>query len=141
VADSSCIWKGRVFDFLSGRKKPSTHVKTEREHPPSHVCYPWHVEITLNIPDEFGRQVTPEGSEPARVALEALALEGYRAERLSESAVRQMLGFETRMEVHAFLKEHGVYLHYDIADLDRDQASAEKLRGRLQVERSSGKLR
>jgi hypothetical protein len=87
------------------------------------------MEITLNIPDELARQVTPEGSDPARVALEALALEGYRTERLSESAVRQMLGFETRIEVHAVLKQHGVYLHYDIADLEKDQATAEKLRG------------
>ena len=46
------------------------------------------------------------------MALEALALEGYRTERLSESELRQMLGFETRMQVHAFLKEHGVYLNY-----------------------------
>jgi Uncharacterised protein family (UPF0175) len=99
------------------------------------------VEITLNIPDELARQVTPEGGDPARVALEALALEGYRAERLSESAVRQMLGFETRMEVHAFLKQHGVYLHYDLADLEQDKVTAEKLRGRLQDERDSSTLR
>jgi hypothetical protein len=33
---------------------------------------------------------------PARAALEALALEGYRSERLSEYDVRQLLGFETR---------------------------------------------
>jgi hypothetical protein len=46
------------------------------------------------------------------------ALEGYRTELLSESAVRQMLGFQTRMEVHAFLKQHGVYLHYDVSDLE-----------------------
>ena len=105
------------------------------------MCYSYNVEITLNIPDEFARQVTPEGSDPVRVALEALALEGYRTERLSESAVRQMLGFETRMEVHAFLKQHGVYLHYDIADLEQDQATAEKLRGRLQNEKASGKPR
>jgi hypothetical protein len=70
-----------------------------------------------------------------------LALEGYRAERLSESAVRQMLGFETRMEVHAFLKQHGVYLHYDLVDLEKDQVTTEKLRGRLQDESASGKPR
>jgi hypothetical protein len=99
------------------------------------------VEITIKIPDEFARKITPEGSDPARIALEALALEGYRAERLSESAVRQMLGFETRMEVHAFLKQHGVYLHYDIADLEQDKVTAEKLRGRLQDEKPSGKPR
>jgi len=96
------------------------------------------VEITLNIPDELARQVTSEGKDPARVALEALALEGYRTERLSESAVRRMLGFDTRIEVHAFLKQHGVYLQYDVADLEQDQVTAEKLRGRLQHERASG---
>jgi hypothetical protein len=99
------------------------------------------MEITLNIPDEFARQVTPEGSDPARVALEALALEGYRAERLSESAVRQMLGFETRIQVHAFLKQHGVYLRYDIADLEKDRATAEKLRARPQDGTTSSNTR
>jgi predicted HTH domain antitoxin len=98
------------------------------------------MEITLNIPDEIARQVASEGQDPARVALEALALEGYRAERLSESAVREMLGFQTRMEVHAFLKRHGVYLHYDTADLEQDTATAETLRGRLQ-EKAPGKPR
>jgi hypothetical protein len=96
------------------------------------------VEIILKIPDELVRQVAAEGKDPARVALEALALEGYRAERLSESGVRQMLGFETRMEVHEFLKKHGVYIHYDVADLDQDQVTAEKLRGRLHDGRASG---
>jgi hypothetical protein len=105
------------------------------------VCYSCFVEITLNIPDEFARQVTTEGKDPARVALEALALEGYRTERLSETAIRQMLGFDTRLEVHSFLKQHGVYLHYDVADLEQDQATAQKLRGRLEVERVSGKPR
>jgi hypothetical protein len=90
------------------------------------------VEITINIPDELARRVTAEGGDPARVAIEALALQGYRTEHLSESAVRQMLGFETRIEVHAFLKQHGVYLHYDVADLEQDQATSEKLRGKLQ---------
>lgn len=99
------------------------------------------MEITINIPDELARQVTSEGKDPARVTLEALALEGYRAERLSESAVRQMLGFETRMEVHAFLKQHGIYIHYDLADLEQDEVTAEKLRGRLQNDKASGKPR
>ena len=97
------------------------------------------MEITLNISDDLARQITRQGEDPARVALEALALEGYRTERLSESAVRQMLGFDTRIEVHAFLKQHGVYLHYDISDLEQDQVTAEKLRGKLQDGKASGK--
>lgn len=103
------------------------------------MCYSWRVEIILKIPDELARQVAAEGKDPARVALEALALEGYRTELLPESALRQMLGFETRMEVHAFLKQHGVYLHYDVADLEHDQRTAQKLRERLQDDRASSK--
>ena len=75
--------------------------------------------------------MAPEGKDPARVALEALALEGYRTELLSESAVRQMLGFQSRIEVHAFLKEHGVYLHYDVSDLKRDEETVRRLRSKL----------
>jgi hypothetical protein len=95
------------------------------------------VEITLNVPDEFVRQIASEGKDPARVALEAVALEGYRAERLSESALRQMLGFRTRMEVHAFLKQHGVYLQYDLSDLEQDRATAAKLRAKSPTRKSS----
>jgi len=90
------------------------------------------MEITLNIPDELARQVAREGKDPARLALEALALEGYRTELLSESAVRQMLGLDTRIQVHAFLKQHGVPLHYDLADLERDRATAQQLRVKRQ---------
>ena len=96
------------------------------------LCYSLRMQITLNIPDDLARQVAPEGKDPARVALEALALEGYRSERLSESALRQMLGFQTRMEVHGFLKEHGVYLHYDVVDLEQDLAAAKQVCSKIQ---------
>jgi hypothetical protein len=99
------------------------------------------MEITLNIPDELARQVASEGKDPARVALEALALEGYRTELLSESALRQMLGFQTRMEVHAFLKQHGVYLHYGVSDLQQDRATAQQVRSKLQSPESRGERR
>ena len=85
------------------------------------------MQIKFSIPDELVRQMTLQGKDPARVALEALASEGYRSELLSESDLRKMLGFQTRMEVHAFLKERGVYLHYAVSDLKHDQATAERL--------------
>ncbi|HKV48388.1 MAG TPA: UPF0175 family protein [Candidatus Acidoferrales bacterium] len=76
--------------------------------------------ITLDIPDEIVEQVAARGTDPARVALEALALEGYRSEKLSETAVKRMLGFDSRMQVHAFLKDHGAYLQYGLDDLQND---------------------
>jgi Uncharacterised protein family (UPF0175) len=95
------------------------------------------VQITLNIPDEFAAQLASGGRDISRAALEALALEGYRTERLSESEIRRLLGFETRMEVHAFLKAHGAYLHYSIADLERDRESANRMRAKRQLHLNS----
>jgi hypothetical protein len=82
--------------------------------------------ISLDIPDNIPNVVAPD-QEPARAALEALALEGYRSRRLGESAVRRLLGFGTRMEVHGFLKEHGVYLNYSMVDLEHDIREADRI--------------
>lgn len=98
------------------------------------------MEVTLHIPDDIAKRLSATGTDLPRRALEAIALEGYRAERLSESAIRQMLGFETRMEVHAFLKQHGVYLHYDVSDLEHDEITAQGFREKLQEKKASGKL-
>ena len=56
--------------------------------------------------------------------LEAIALEGYRSGRLTESDVRQLPGLETRIEVHELLKEHEAFMHYTLEDLDHDRAVA-----------------
>lgn len=78
--------------------------------------------ITLNLPEDIARHLASHGDDPARTALEGLALEGYRSHTLSEEQIRRMLGYETRMEVHGFLKLHGVYLSYTADDLRSDLA-------------------
>jgi hypothetical protein len=95
------------------------------------------MEVTLNIPDELAAQIISEGKDPSRTALEALALEGYRTEQMSEAEIRQ-LGFETRMEVHAFLKEHGAFLHYSLADAAKDRETALRVRVQRQQIPTSG---
>jgi hypothetical protein len=81
------------------------------------------MDVQLQIPDDIARVMQNQHSDLSRAALEALALEGYRSERLSEGQVRRMLGFRTRMQVHAFLKEHNVYLNYSIHELENDLTS------------------
>ena len=83
------------------------------------------MQVILDIPDTLAAQLTAAGKDPARAALEALAIEGYRTLRLTESQVRRMLGFETRMQVHALLKEHDVYLNFapDHAQQELDAAN------------------
>jgi predicted HTH domain antitoxin len=96
------------------------------------------VQIAIDIPDELAAQMISAGQDLSRATLEALAVEGYRTERLSESEIRRLLGFETRMEVHAFLKEHGVFLHYSLADAAKDRETALQMRAKRQEIPSSG---
>ncbi len=62
--------------------------------------------IELELPDDIAQAL--QASDLSRAALEALALEGYRSQRLGGGQVRRLLGFTTPMQVHAFLKEHGI---------------------------------
>ena len=79
--------------------------------------------IVLNVPEDIARDLGAE-TDLSRIALESMALEGYRSRHLSEEQVRRMLSFESRFDVHAFLKQHNVYLDYSRQDLDDDLAKA-----------------
>jgi hypothetical protein len=96
------------------------------------------VHIAIDIPDSIAG-VIASGQDPARATVEALALEGYRSQRLGESAVRRLLGFQTRMEVHGFLREHGVYLHYTMDDAERDTENALRVARRERAGREASR--
>jgi predicted HTH domain antitoxin len=85
------------------------------------------MQITLEIPEAFAAQITAAGKDPAREALELLAIEGYRTQQLTESQVRRMLGFETRMQVHELLAEHEVCLNYTQEHLGQDIAASNEM--------------
>jgi hypothetical protein len=85
------------------------------------------MQITLDIPDDLAAHAIPEGQEPSRAALEAIALNGYRSWRLTESEVRRLLGFATRMQVHQFLASHNVDLQYTEEFMLLDIAASDKL--------------
>jgi Uncharacterised protein family (UPF0175) len=77
--------------------------------------------ITILLPDELLAAFTAQGKDLSRTALEALALEAYRTRKISAAQLRRLLGFHTRMEVDAFLKDHGIELEYTLEDLERDR--------------------
>lgn len=80
--------------------------------------------LQLEIPDDLAHQLSCQDADLPRVTMEALALEGYRSGRLSDGQVRRMLGFASRLQVHTFLKEHGIHLHYSLADLEEDRSTS-----------------
>jgi predicted HTH domain antitoxin len=89
--------------------------------------------IELQIPDEVARVLSSEYADLPRAAIEALALEGYRSNRLSDGQLRQLLGFTSRMQAHAFLKDRGVPLNYSLADLDSDRETSKNLETKVSL--------
>lgn len=130
LVTTSAIWN--LFNPNMGRNRCLIlpHACTDRE---SGQLY-WEqgsteMTITVELPDDVAQALFPAGTDdPSRTAVEAIALEGYRSRQLTAAQVRRMLGFETRMEVDAFLKEHGVEADYSAADLQRDQTTLHRLR-------------
>jgi len=76
--------------------------------------------IAIELPEDVVRVLRERWGVLSQHTVETLAIEGYRTQTLSPAQVRRMLGFQTRMEVDAFLKQHGVYRNYTEEDLDRD---------------------
>jgi hypothetical protein len=78
--------------------------------------------VTVEIPDEMAQRLIPEGHDPARTTLEAIAIEGYRSGALTAHQTRLLLGFETGYELDGFLKAHSVWEHaYSLEDLEQDR--------------------
>jgi hypothetical protein len=80
------------------------------------------MQIIVTIPDDLAQQ-----PNPAREALGAFAIEGYRSGALSAFQTRILLGFETRDELDGFLKTHQVWDRaYSVEDLEKDADGFER---------------
>jgi hypothetical protein len=88
------------------------------------------VQITIDIPDDLAAALS---GDPARAALQALALEAYRQQRLSAYQLRTLLGIGSRYELDGFLKDHQVY-DYTLEDFEKDFAAARELRAKQKAD-------
>jgi hypothetical protein len=86
------------------------------------------MQVLIDLPEDIASALIADGQDIGRAAAESLALEGHRTGRLSEEQMRRLLGFGSRIQVHAFLKDHQVYLNYSEDDLEHDLETARKLR-------------
>jgi len=64
----------------------------------------------------------------------------YKAGRLTEAQLRQLLGFQTRDALDGFLKSHEVWLNYTKEDLERERAAFAAL-GLRKLNAGSGRRR
>ena len=80
------------------------------------------MQIMVELPDDLASR-----AQPARDALEAVAIAGYRSGAFTPYQVQQLLGFEIRYELDGFLKEHGIWeWAYDVEDLQGDRANFDR---------------
>ena len=83
------------------------------------------MQITVQLPDDLSQH-----PNPGREALEALAIEGYRAGTLSHAQASQLLGL-SRFEFDGFLKDRRIYDHaYDVEDLEQDRENMRQLKAK-----------
>ena len=87
------------------------------------------MQITLELPEDIAKGLGSRWKDLPRAAMESLALEAYRSKALTAAQLRRLLGFETRMQVDAFLKEHEVY-DLTVADFEQDRETLRQLRAR-----------
>jgi len=85
------------------------------------------MQIKLELPEDIARGLESKWKDLPRAALESLASEAYRSGVLTAAELRRLLGFETRMQVDAFLKEHEIS-DYTIEDFENDRANLRQLR-------------
>ena len=84
------------------------------------------MEIAIHLPDDIALRVQAQWEDIPRHVLESFVLDGFRARVLTTEDVRRLLGFETKFEVHAFLKDHEVPF-YTLADLEHDRETSRRL--------------
>ncbi|MBL8140059.1 MAG: UPF0175 family protein [Acidobacteria bacterium] len=83
--------------------------------------------ITVDLPDGIVRHLAAQGRDPARAAIEALAIDAYRTNRLSTLELRTLLDIPSTYELDAFLETHGVALDYTIDDFEREGDTSTRL--------------
>lgn len=86
--------------------------------------------VTLEVPDQIAQALGSAG-DLSRRALEALAIDGYRQESLTQLQVGQLLGL-SRVETEDFLAQHVDLYNYDPSELDREAEALARYSGRLQ---------
>jgi hypothetical protein len=85
------------------------------------------MEVAIHLPDDIAHHLQEKwGQDIPRHVLESVALECFRERILGEAQLRRLLGFETRFEVHAFLKQHEVPF-YRLEDLEHDRQTLDRL--------------
>jgi hypothetical protein len=95
------------------------------------------MKFLVDIPDDVVAQLADKGQDLSRAALEALAIDAYRMERITGHQLRQLLDIPTRHDLDGFLKHHGVPLEYTLDDFAREGETSARLHAKRRTELDS----
>jgi len=86
------------------------------------------MQITVEVPDELVQKLDQTEENLSRRLLEVMIADAYRSDKISTAEVRQILQLPSRLTVHLFLKQMGVYLNYNEAELEQDLQTLKEFR-------------
>ena len=86
------------------------------------------MDVCIKIPDDVVQRIQRHGVDLSRNALEAFAIQAYRADAITEAEVQRMLGLPSRWDTDRFLKDAKAYLDYTEVDLQSDIDAIRELR-------------
>jgi predicted HTH domain antitoxin len=84
------------------------------------------VEVIIKLPDTIARMFGDTADARSRRLTEDAAFEEYRAGRLSQRQVGEMLGLDY-WQTDRLLAERGVRLNYSLADLQSDRLTLNEI--------------
>jgi hypothetical protein len=76
------------------------------------------MQIAFTVADDLAAGLGEDSDAISSLALESLAIEGYRSGKLSAFQVRQMLGHDSRWETERFLATHEVWPGTTVDELE-----------------------
>jgi hypothetical protein len=87
------------------------------------------MEVTLTIPDDVAAEIQNGSSTPlARRLLELAAIKAYEVGLLTTRQIQEMLAFESREELFAFLRAHDVRdRHFTTDELAKGRTTLDSL--------------
>jgi hypothetical protein len=65
------------------------------------------MQVTFTVPDDLAAALSLAEGDPARAALEAIALEAFRERRITAYQLRRVLGIRSRFELDRDLHGRG----------------------------------
>lgn len=83
--------------------------------------------LTLEIPDDIAPRLTAGGCDLSRAALEMIAAEAYREDKITKPELQRLLGIETSYQLDGFLKARGIWIEYGLDDAAREQSGLDRL--------------